>query len=461
MDVIFIMNFPAYFNPEIESTGTCDEKAPGLGFEYSLQDFVKKRMTAELSKKFEALNTQLKGGSFQTIADCIITPTQVKQNEHPELVLMAFIVWSIISTIWDGCNAKLQNIKKPRIHFVLGGINSINPFHLNIVKNEYDVYGNTILMQQTPELQKSRVASFFENIKGTLSNILGRGKKIYIDMNGSMAWYAGANKKCLQANDVKGVFILGGVLTYSKVNTMSRFANLNRFSSSTMNQLYHPSRTGDFFKDFEKKLYFVPNNEINAHFSFLETNKFYPSMRTWVRDEFSKAFDAMYTYANNDTTVKALFNDFYDSRPLDRKPFDVISALALVQFIGQNSKKKFTQDHVLVYDSQFGTTLLHNKQIKKMQGAISEYKTKGMFDFDINSNKEFTGAQLEAASLLNTTHKTMVQHVGALFSPQACNIRYNHDVYINAIAEYLKNGKSTMTFTSKFPESCIIIKPVK
>jgi hypothetical protein len=130
---------------------------------------------------------------------------------------------------------------------------------------------------------------------------------------------------------------------------------LNRLSCATMNQLYHPPYTRQLFHDFNAVLVFVSNNEINANFSFTSKDKV-------SYQEFKAMMRASHLIGTDDAhfSVRA-FGAYYEPKELDRKPFDIISSLALVEIIelgGSDMSHLPCQSLNLVYDSTYGLTIL-------------------------------------------------------------------------------------------------------
>jgi hypothetical protein len=91
-----------------------------------------------------------------------------------------------------------------------------------------------------------------------------------MDFNGSMAFWSGHVANDLSSENIvkkiKGAFIMGGVYSETQPVTMPSMPGvLNRFSSATMNQLYHPQHTADFFaflKQFQIPTWTVSNNAV-------------------------------------------------------------------------------------------------------------------------------------------------------------------------------------------------------
>jgi hypothetical protein len=100
---------------------------------------------------------------------------------------------------------------------------------------------------------------------------------------------------------------------------------LNRFSSATMNQLYHPQRTADFFAFLAQHhvpTYTVTNNAVGDLSTFSDPDKKIRSFTGIV--SFLSSNGLCYDFLKN------LAVTYYESRYTPpRKPFDFYVALAL------------------------------------------------------------------------------------------------------------------------------------
>lgn len=198
---------------------------------------------------------------------------QQKTNSQKDKNTMSDICKFIVTAIWNWCKSEFYNGETPpNIFFYEGGINSINPFSALVIKDENIVYGGVYKNFITTSVNSELLKTETRNLDNLLE-ILDKYASIYIDMNGSMAWYDEKMQEKFNIPEIqkkiKGVFVMGGVLNYSKVNTIGANPFLNRFSCATMNQLYHGENTKSFFNGIQKdKLFFVTNNEINANFNY-------------------------------------------------------------------------------------------------------------------------------------------------------------------------------------------------
>ena len=364
-DVLFIMNFPAYFGEEknVENKADAYRKADGLGYGYTYKTFVEAKQIRDDKGAFiagtsaegepatidytflELLHTSLSGIAKNIkIDNNIVQYTKketeieteesvIKKNLKIDLLIMAFIAWYIADAFWQwqSPNPDSSQKTKPQLLFSLGGINSINPFSVTSIKDEYKTYGPSIVDNEK-EAVKIKVSRFEETIRDkTTMSILNDPiyDKIWIDMNGSMAWYVSPTPPPEPSwiSKIQGVFIMGGVLDDEEVNTMSSIEKtLNRFSCATMNQLYHPMRTVQFLMDVKilaTQVFVISNNEINKNFSFTGAE--------CEQDEFVHACDYMNILPSKaGHIIRKCFQSFYDTDAAKRKPFDVVSAYGLI-----------------------------------------------------------------------------------------------------------------------------------
>ena len=236
-------------------------------------------------------------------------------------------------------------------------------------------------------------------------------------MNGSMAWYNGKMKVLFSDNvkiKVRACVVMGGVEIDKGIETLSSVPKvLNRFSLATMNQLYHAGNTAKFFNDFKEKLYFVTNNEINAKFNWSK-DKSDKAFQTFKNDfnKYMGVYDLPPLEKNN--KMEKLFTDFYRTRPIARKPFDVISAHWLSDYIiNENFKLKNENENFiiegqkkLIFDNKYGITIIHddNDCITKVNKVLDEKIAKNQF-----GKKGFEAERTTVETILNPkTQKTKI-----------------------------------------------------
>jgi hypothetical protein len=488
MDVCFVMNYPAYFGDALNTPGYTDpgENALGSGFSYNHAEFVKASNDGDvLTKSATSLYTGINStniiqlfskyaNGFSQKGSLLVytNPTSHHSQSHSaykmDILLMSYITYYIINQIWGWCNMEYGggNAIKPRLLFTIGGINTTNPFSQKSIKNELSVYGDIVF--QHMKLQASDVSGIYnidhfirhihefqitnlikESVAHTRFNMY---QDIYIDMNGSVAWFNSEVAACFEKIklNVKGVFVMGGVLSYTQVNTMGAGPYVNRFSSATMNQLYHSHNTLLFFEMFNDKLYFVSNNEINAQFTYFDLSSI--SRASYLKKETNEyhvftnemremgLLPALSPNVTPDFVTKC-FNAFYAGRPADRKPFDVISALALVDFIYQEAGTHQLQGskHTLLYDTEYGVTILFKcgtGRTATKANIITEYIEKGL------SGKEKVLTQetdVYDAIKLDSSQAILIKNVYSLFSPPGTkeHLHTNSTVYKAMIQHYM------------------------
>jgi hypothetical protein len=463
MDVMFIMNFPAYFRfakTDGEKIDSKEEKdisglkngdgkdiAYGLGFDYGHDVFCqanKYRIKNMLTEKYEYLKDI--ETSIQNHYKNVYDITQLDMD------IMSFITYRIVMEIWAWCagtpsiNDKTKT--QPELKFCKGGINSINPFPVEKLKNEFYVYGkiiadsfkNDIRLPTTPPLSASILQYFHQVDKNNIVTICNKENNIYIDMNGSMAWYNESIQNTFNTENVKGVFVMGGVLSYSQVNTMGAGPFVNRLSCATMNQLYHAKNTGVFFQKFQDKLHFITNNEINANFTFLpeNTNIIYKDKTPYTYDQFESGMAILQLIPNdNKHIVRTLFNAFYEPRTTDRKPFDVISALALVQNMDKTVEYQ-TKKIDLIYNNTYGITILGS--INDLDTGLYYNKTEiGIVEKRIITN----GFKPD----LKTSY--IIKDVNVLYASQQITDDTHTNAYEEHIRLYMESATCPWSFTGE------------
>ena len=268
----------------------------------------------------------------------------------------------IVNKIWE----EASGIGK--LYFMIGGVNKIIPFSPTAHKNEVRVYSDlTSDFLKDTKLQKMTVTEgkIYDSAINQNFN-LNNYKNIYIDFNGSMSFLNGDIKRQLQnAMDVglvKGVFVMGGVYAFDPPKTMPSIPNvLNRLSSATMNQLYHPDYTGCFFQMLlDSKVpipvYIVSNNEVG----FIDT--------IFTKTNFTTFMNSNNIHGN---FIKDLAKVFYTEIGSPYKPFDYYVAKALVESM-QNKLNCKSNTGNLFYNDKYAITL-YSKNSKTGPDVLSEY----------------------------------------------------------------------------------------
>ena len=318
-DVLFIMNYPGYMQMQGIENGV---QSQGLGYRYDTGTYLRAQERD--------------------------WPLAENPRDHMKRAL-DMITISIISKVWD----EQPNPRKGRLYFCSGGINDINPFSADKLKNEVLVYGEMVdaaKFAEEPSLDfhQNRILQCSSGEMSMLSidDFMEGRSEVYVDFNGSMAWLDG--EWCYQLTrlargSIKCAVVQGGVLAALPPETMPAIdCVLNRLSCATMNQLYSPSKTSLFFRLMrllEVPVYMVSNDSTKdcktteAVYAFLESaGIFTPTVRQCA---------ALY------------YNSAYNP---PKKPFDFYSANALASLL--NGASLEASPLTLHFDSKYGTVLL-------------------------------------------------------------------------------------------------------
>jgi hypothetical protein len=343
--VLFIMNYPHYLRRSIEEN---KENEFGLGYTYDEETFLQ---ISEALFKDEA-----KKSLYNTIKK-----TFEIFDMHTALTVMAM---QMAKTIWSESGGE-----ETKLFFCVGGINSINPFHANGLKNELFVYADEIL----PAMQKtSRVTKRLK--KDEIKGLFARFSDIYMDFNGSMAFYDPFWNEILtdaaQKNKLKAVVMMGGVCSNTAPLTMPAIPGvLNRLSCATMNQLYHPRRTGNFFtmlKENHVLTIAVSNNDVGNFDTFANAEKTIKTDDGWItflsqnnlRSEFLSKITSAYYHSQYNPP---------------RRPFDYYTAQVMKHMINGNNITY--SDKCMHFNSKYGATIISTRGYSSSQ-AVEEYTSK-------------------------------------------------------------------------------------
>jgi hypothetical protein len=249
-DCLFIMNYPAYVSEGVvqANANKNNKENPGLGYHYPA--------------------TAIPGYNGQEFTGA--------KNAKDTLTNVAF---SLAKYVWYESIGRQGNNNTsrdwPQLYFCIGGVNTINPFNFDKIKNEPGVYApalesedrNTIRLSSRP-YEEGSVFDTLTKYVNFDDSFFEKYSDIYMDFNGSMAFLdtEWMNKLNKISGKLKGVFVMGGVYSDEPPQTMSAIPKvLNRFGCATMNQLYAPEQSAEFFKwvqGTEIPVYIVPNNEV-------------------------------------------------------------------------------------------------------------------------------------------------------------------------------------------------------
>jgi hypothetical protein len=480
-DVYFMMTYPSYLDPIRNSFSSTYESTyestPGLGYNYG----------------FDVLKQQW--SNTYDVKDVIIQYLNLESwndlNYETYKNGMDKVANDIISIIWDWCSKEIfPNETVPKIYLIDGGYNKINPFNYTSIKNEVYVYGKPLSEIKTNTVQFTSYC-----LKCTRRQFIiacNKCNQIFMDMNGSMAWYDKDIQTCLEHNSTKMecCVVMGGVEPEISIDTMSSVPNvINRFSTATMNQLYHPERTGAFFSTFADKCIFVSNNAINKYFNWAVRP--HEGRKTWLKskginnDEYvtfgaqnkatppilpinfkkdiQKMFNVMFNTNIQDDVVmfnkymNMLFDAFYtDERLADRKPFDMISAYELYKYLmNQSSINKYDKT-TLYFNNEYGITILSNTNIKDM---YTNKRTNVYNKFIDHAQKDFEekdkGAIFKALEIeyYKTKELSNINHffISDVFIPKNNSLQ---DLSSKVYGYYLKdkNNLSPNSYTQEFSQ---------
>jgi hypothetical protein len=363
-DVLFILNYPAYFN--VKYTEPEHENEFGLGYTYSTNRLLQiTKLRFSHTEAYQPYDMVLKRfGLVDLMQDVTFKFKQI-------YTLLALVM---CHEVWNACPAVISeggvNKSKGRFHFCVGGVNTIDPFHIGEVNNEVFLYADVlkkVKIEEDPIINDGVIMNSNGSTSGeTISTLLAACTEIYMDFNGSMAFLTPKWKSLIEGacreTKVKGAFIQGGVYSYTPARTIPKRENIiNRLSCATMNQLYCPRGSLLFFKlmrDNGIRMYIVANNDIESledYHLFFATNKI--------------SHAPLVKYAEI----------FYNSRVQVRvKPYDFYVALVVSMAIKDaESLFRKTVGHKLVYNSIYAATLLSKD---------AEYDTTAMIEFVTNTD---------------------------------------------------------------------------
>jgi hypothetical protein len=338
-DVLFIMNYPAYLGLD-----ACDEDYedlnPGRGYRYTLKEVLANDTDPSAWPEGYVTIMREYGGLSKA------------EDMRAALTDMAF---EIVSRIWEE-----RRHKTGRLYFCIGGVNSVNPFAAGAIKNELLVYSKLVPRPRVRLVAKQGlVYDAFKcfNDRSAESHVLDLKKysNIYIDFIGPMSFFDDEWSERLREarHQVKGAFIMGGVLSSEPPATSPSLPGvLNRFSSASMNQLYHPQCTASFFSFLE----------LNKIPSYVIVNNVVCDLSTLEPDTLSKTFHGVDQFlSSNDLTgdflglvTKAHYLSKYKQ---PRKPYDFYTALALTGFLRSQGSLP-VEPRRLFYSGVYGLALV-------------------------------------------------------------------------------------------------------
>ncbi len=360
-DVLFIMNYPAYIG--ISSGDVCqsyEQKNPGLGFKYCWDD-VLKNGTSHVSDNYERLCENYGG---------LLNADQMKSA-------LTDVAFEILASIWhEGKEVK------GKLFFCIGGINSINPFSSSAIKNELFAYANLVSNPQK-KIMPVEGAIYSAETAEVLKLNLTHYSEIYIDFNGPMSFFHQVWREELSRPEVvcniKGAFIMGGVFSSEKPVTMPSIpGNINRFSSATMNQLYHPQRSADFFaflNSFNVPAFVIANNVVSDLRTYDDETETVANTRGIEEFLVSNKLEG-------DFLKRIALTHYTGIHKPPRKPFDFYTALALTACLRGSAIQSSWPSKKLFYSGVYGLALI--SQHESWETTRSEYASQ----IDITSKEE-------------------------------------------------------------------------
>lgn len=390
-DVLFIMNYPNYLQTDLDTDVQCVD---GLGYFYDVNTYLARSETFIRSKfAADSENAKLFELYLQRFREYRESMSTAGKNQIMKRALTD-LAFNMAHMVWRESEGN-----PTKLFFCVGGINSVNPFTASALKNELFVYrGVTQNLTRVRELKEGNIIDWngvpvseakhdHEDIpigkaKHDVRKFVNAYQELYIDFNGSMAFFdtewASCLTEALNKKAVKGVFVAGGVFSDEKAKTMPSMPGmLNRLSCATMNQLYHPCNTFRFFdlmQTFNANVVVVTNNQVLDMETYLDDTKKTKTDVGWKSFLNSNKIssDFMVSLAN------AYYNSIY-SPP--RKPFDFYTAQALVAVL--NGKCLITQKRTMHFNSMYGTVIVGKLQ-STWKTAMQEY----INGIDIKLNEE-------------------------------------------------------------------------
>lgn len=379
-DVVFIMNYPAYMQDIVPVIGGKKKKRSKLrgGDDTSFEAIIQKldanmQLTPEDIAFLKNYKRNDEGMGYSYTSDKLFKiqrlndDAQKYQAMYPSLNkkdLMKQLAFDMCIAVWKGCEDLGRDV---RLLFVDGGINEVNPFSINTIKNEFNVYCKYFIDVPAPTSSVAILSLKEFCDMAALSDM-------YMDMNGSMAFYN--DDFAMLMNRVKCISIMGGVLATAPMDTMSTMSFLNRFGTATMNQLYSKTKTGKFFEDVKAHnipCYVVSNNEINAKFTYGVNQSFDESLALY-----RSKLQGMRLLQSSGVALD-LFNAFYTAKnaganivPLPYKPFDVLSAYALVHAMEVHDDAQ-KANAKLYYRATYGSTIIASNDVTEVDLTTPVY----------------------------------------------------------------------------------------
>jgi hypothetical protein len=297
---VFIMNYPQFLDPSIDAAEPETRNEDGLGFTYGVNEVYVDEISPEYTE-WHQQRYRASGGDLRS---------NIKQSYTDIAFRLCQRIW--LETETDA------GLKRGDFFFYVGGINTVNPFASDAIKREAEHWFHYV---DTASTMLSTTEGSLVDIHGKphdLSSLLKKYDNVYMDFNGSAAFFNDDFERTLRTftSKFRSFFVAGGVLSDQNPMTMVSNPFLNRFSGSTMNQLYHPQYTFklmDFIQSLGVQIFTVSNNTVKP----LES-----------KDQIA---NVLHQRKIASTTCMELVNGYYkDSSPFPpKKLFDLYTTVAL------------------------------------------------------------------------------------------------------------------------------------
>jgi len=295
-DLLFVMNYPAYLG-DGRVAGVCEY---GLGYVYSAEKVFNRDRSVK-NQHYQNLVGRYSGGNILKRA-------------------MTDLAFRIVVRVWEDMGAV------GKVYFYIGGVNDVNPFSLDRVKNDVLVF-SVAAADDMVRLDPTE-GNVYNHHGVLLKPDIGLYDEIFVDFNGSMAffktqsWLETDLRVATEHGKIKGAFIMGGVLAEESPRTSPAIEGvLNRFSSATMNQLYSPLGTARFFQ-------FLSDHGIDA---FVVTNNAVVEVAT-AKEKQDKDFHGLREFfTGNGLRGQFLYEialEYYGGGS-PQKPFDYYTAIGI------------------------------------------------------------------------------------------------------------------------------------
>jgi hypothetical protein len=164
---------------------------------------------------------------------------------------------------------------------------------------------------------------------------------------------------------IRGMFVMGGVLADHQPSTLSASAKmLNRYSFSTMNQIYHPENSGklfDFATEQNIPIYMITNNVSSTLMpSFLNVVALFTA--AGLTGEFLRRISYRF------------YEDCGEKGCAARKLFDMYNAVAVTYAVNniKNTEALQRTPAILLYNNKYAATIVSKPYGDKLTDAFHE-----------------------------------------------------------------------------------------